>query len=120
MLNERHTGPNAIAAAAKADESTISGMRLMDGISIFVAKLLYDLLDAIKVFACSKISNDTFKTVEFVSTFRQRRLSILTLRLQPFSYRKACRSRPVGCSDPFRNQLVARNMIFWNPAFCIW
>jgi hypothetical protein len=77
-------------------------MRLVDSISIFVAKLLYDLLDAVKVFACSKISNDAFQTVEFVSTLRRRRLFVLTLKLQPFSYRRACHSRPVGCSDPFR------------------
>lgn len=42
-------------------------MRLVDSVSIIVAKLLYDLLDLFKFFSCSEISNDTLKTVNFVS-----------------------------------------------------
>jgi hypothetical protein len=37
-------------------------MRLMDGISIVVAQLLDDLLDPVKFFGGSKISDDSFKT----------------------------------------------------------
>lgn len=42
-------------------------MRLVNGIGILVAKLLYDLLNPIEFLCGSKISNDTFKTVDMVS-----------------------------------------------------
>lgn len=78
-------------------------MRLVDGVSIVIAKLLYDLLNPVEVFACGKISNDAFKTMNAVSTVcRKKVVPVVTLKLQPSAYRKACRSRHVGCSDPFR------------------
>jgi hypothetical protein len=42
-------------------------MRLMDGICVFGAKLLYDLLDLIEFFRSGMISNDTLKAIKMVS-----------------------------------------------------
>ena len=50
------------SSRSQTNKSTISCMRLVDSISILVAELLYDLFDPVKVFACSKISDDSFKT----------------------------------------------------------
>ena len=76
-------------------------MRLVDSISIVVAKLLNDLLDPVKVFACGKIPYDALKAAVLSAPIFEETLTKLTPKLQPFSYRKACRSRRVGCSDPF-------------------
>jgi len=38
-------------------------MRLVNGIGIVVAKLLDDLLDAVKILSSRQLSNDPFKTV---------------------------------------------------------
>jgi hypothetical protein len=42
-------------------------MRLMDGISKVVAKLLDNLLDSIKFLCGTKISNDTLEAADMVS-----------------------------------------------------
>lgn len=43
-------------------------MRLMNGIRIFVAKLLDDLLDLIKFLRCREFSNHTLKTAMLISS----------------------------------------------------
>ena len=77
-------------------------MRLVDSISIVIAQLLYDPFNPIIVFTCSKISNDAFKALRNVSSLLRELATMLTPRLQPFSYRRACRSKHAGCFDPCR------------------
>jgi len=78
-------------------------MRLMDGISIVVAKLLNNLFDPLKLFTSSKVSDDALKTTDMISNqIRQcDEPDILTLTLQPSSYHKVCRSKHAGYFGPF-------------------
>ena len=48
---------------SQPNQPAVSSMRLMNGISILVAELLYDLLDPVEFFSSSKITNNSLKTV---------------------------------------------------------
>ena len=51
------------SCGCQPNEPAISSVRLVHGIGIVVAQLLYDLLDPVEFFSSSKITNNSLKTV---------------------------------------------------------